>query len=391
MPDRPNFPIPEDLTPDTFCLCLQIPNDPTWKRVFAGLLAQPAYWFNWQRDTARSGKILGQYWTQLFDQIDWSDMSCCCNDNAIYTYDAEGNLEVSTDGGVTYTPAPQDDIRINPQVVFPEPPSEEGVDELCLAADGMVNLIKEQIGEQLTDDMSRYTLGKLLSDWTNTVIGTSNPFQALVTIVTNQIFALLISAVRAALTEDVYFTLRCIFSANILPDISFDVAAWENVRTDTTGQISGIAGIFLEHLEYLLGSGGLTNLARSMAGVDDSACCPDCSADMWHIVNYSGTNVGSIIATGTNWITVQGGGHPEFGTPWNAMIQTDGNSICCIPVSVEWLTGDHDDENLFGVDCEAARWPGSPNGAFDMGVAELNTVYLRKDAGSNFTAKITFA
>jgi len=317
-------------------------------------------------------------------------MMPCCNDDLIYTYDEDGNLEVSDDGGVTYTPAPQDDIRINPKVVFPQPPTEEGVDEICLAADGMVNLIKEQIGDQLTDDMGRYTLQQLITDWTTNVIGTSNPFQALAIIVTNQIFALIIAAVRAALTDEVYASLRCIFSARMSTDISFTPAAADDVRSDILSQISGVAGVFLEHLVYLLGSGGLTNLARSMAGSSDEACCPDCSADMWSIVNYSGTNVGSILSVGSNWIIVQGSSHPDFGTPWNAMIETDSDLTCCVPISVEWLTGDHVGENVFGVDSPAPRWPGTPNSSFDMGVACLNTVFFRKDGGGNFTAKITF-
>src|SRR5882672_10082999 len=101
MVDRANFPIPSELTPDTFCLCLQIPNNDDWKQVFNGLLAQPTYWFNWQRDSAHSGKELAAYWTELYLQIDWTTMSCCCK-TPQQRFTASGALEVSFDGGATW-------------------------------------------------------------------------------------------------------------------------------------------------------------------------------------------------------------------------------------------------------------------------------------------------
>jgi len=316
-------------------------------------------------------------------------MMPCCPDDLIFTYDADGNLEVSTDGGTTYNPAPQDDIRINPPVVFPEPPDEEGVDELCLAADGMVILIREGVTDNLTDDMSRYTLGQLIGDWVSTMIGTSNPFTALVTIVANQIFALLISAVRSALTDDVFARLKCIFSAHISSDKSFDVSSWETVRTQILSEITGIAGVFLEHLVYLLGSGGLTNLARSMAGVSDSGCCPACSVDIWSIINYDGVDVGIITSVGFDYLIVQGTSHPDFGTPYNVMLITTGDNDCCGITSIEILTGS--DVEYFGRDCGTARWPGGATGGVTVPtVSDKNTLFLRGNSVP-FTAKVTFA
>lgn len=317
-------------------------------------------------------------------------MMGCCDDDILFRYDEDGNLESSSDGGVTYFPDPAEDIRINPKVQFPPPVIPEGEDLTCQMADSAVTLIKEQIGDQLTDDMSRYTLQQLVTDWTQTVIGTSNPFQALLIVVTNQIFALLISAVRAALTSDVYDILRCIFQSHMDSTGFFDGTQWAAVRSDILSQISGIAGVFLEHLVYLIGNGGLSNLARAGAGSPDAVCCPDCTADLWHIVNFDGADVGSILSTGLNWIIVQGSAHGDFGTPWNAMIETSSDGTCCVPVSVDWLTGDGAGENVFGVVCGNARWPGSPNGPVDIGVGVYNTIFLRKDSGSGFTAKITF-
>jgi hypothetical protein len=391
VPYRQNFPIPSVIDPPRVCLCIPIPDSAEWRAVFAGLISELTHWFNYERTGDNSGALCAAVWKEIFTEIDWSNMSCCCDQIIIFQWTVDGVLQQSTDDGSTWVNAPQLDPRNN-SPVYPPIPDGTYTDMKCATATGAVSLIKEQVGDNLTDDMSRYTLGQLISDWVQTVINTSNPFQALINIATNQIFALIISAVRAALTDDVYATLTCILVSNMSDDLSFSSLGWETVRSDILSQISGVAGLFLEHLVFLLGVVGLTNLVRSGAADSDAvSCCPECSADSWHIVSYDGVDVGSILSTGANWIIVQGGAHPDFGTPWNAMIQTDGNDICCTPTAIEWLTGDHDDENNFGVTCGAARWPGSSNGPVDIGVGEYNTLYLRKDAGSNFTAKITFA
>lgn len=96
MPNQPNFPIPSEVNPDnTRCICIQVPDNDDWIRVFVGLLAQPTYWFNWQRDSLKQGKDCADVWTKLFDQIDWSDMSCCCPDNPSSTTNNILNMQIA--------------------------------------------------------------------------------------------------------------------------------------------------------------------------------------------------------------------------------------------------------------------------------------------------------
>lgn len=274
MPDRPPFPIPEDIHAEPFCLCIQVPNDPTWKRVVAGLLDELNQWYNWQRDEARSGRECAHVWRALYAEIDWTTMSCCCEEVIRqYRYTELGVLQVSVDGGLTWTDDPNADVRNN-STIFPPIPGGDGDDKKCSAATGAANLVKEQVGDQLTDDMGRYTLNQLVTDWVGTMIGTSNPFQALVTVVANQIFALVISAVRAALTDDVYHKFACELYCHMASDGSFSNAQWAALRSGITSHISGVAGIFLEHLIYLLGAVGTTNVVRSAP--DASGDCSDC-------------------------------------------------------------------------------------------------------------------
>jgi len=95
-----------------------------------------------------------------------------------------------------------------------------------------------------------------------------------VNVVANQIFALIISAVRAALTDDVYHLFACALYCTMADDASFSNAQWIAARSKILTDISGIAGVFLEHLVYLLGKTGTTNLIRSAP--DNTGDCSDC-------------------------------------------------------------------------------------------------------------------
>lgn len=263
-------------------------------------------------------------------------MMSCCNDNLPiqYRYTGDGILQRSTDGGETWTDAPQYDPRnYSPQ--FPPMSGTDGDDKKCLAATGAADLIKQQVADQLTDGMSRYTLSQLIEDWVRTYIDTSNPLLALLTVIANQIFALVIATLRPALTTEVFNTLKCILLENMASDASFSDVQWAAVRSDITAQISGIAGIFLEHLVYLLGPVGLTNVARA-GGAAEGSCtsCYDVTpvsfytpTTGWRIIDPLFISEGSAVYTlsseyggGENRITILSG-HTEAYPPSEPCIQ----------------------------------------------------------------------
>lgn len=283
-------------------------------------------------------------------------MNPCCNDTppSLFRFTITGVLQISIDNGTTWQDAPQFDPRNNsPQ--FPPVDSPDGDDKKCVAAEGMKTLIKEQVGDNLTDGMSRYTLSQLISDWIRTYIDTSNPFTALITIAVNQIFALIIAVLRPALTDAVYETLKCIFYCNMGDDASFNDSQWTQVRSDITDQIGGIAGIFFEHLVFLLGVVGLTNLARSEA-VTTATCdcsCGNCDLDNWSITVFSGNPVGVELSRGVNYIEIQTAVTPGFGGGQFAILQTNADNVCCVYDHAEST----DSYILKGLYCEEPRWP----------------------------------
>jgi hypothetical protein len=283
---KAGFPLPDPVTGyDLIDVCLKIPDAPEYRRAFLGHINQLGQWFMWEKsylpgDTR--AKEAGELWRRvLFDHLHMGDdcMSGCCDDPpALYRYNADGTLERSTDGGETWTAAPGFDPRFNsPQ--FPPVSGDDGDDKRCLTATGAALLMKEQVADQLTDDMARYTLSQLINDWLKTVTQDGgNILDGLVTIIANQSFAVGVAALRAALTDTVWDTVKCILYCHIKDDASFDEAGWQAVKSDIASQIGGIASLFLQQLVNVLGPVGLTNLARSGGATsgDCSACdCPD--------------------------------------------------------------------------------------------------------------------
>lgn len=386
MPYRQNFPIPAVIDPPRQCLCIEIPNHPDWKAVIAGALGELRYWYNWERTEGREGADCAAVWKKVFDSIDWSDMSCCCDTTnpPQYQYSVVGVLQVSLDGGATWTDAPNADVRNN-SPRFPPISGSDGDDKKCAAATGAAKLVKEQVGNQLTDGMSRYTLDQLIKDWVHTMIDTSNPFIALATVIANQIFALVIALLIPALTDDVYHKFACALYCSMGDDASFNDAQWADARGKITDDISGIAGVFLEHLVYLLGKVGTTNLVRSAP--DSTGDCSDCDCPLpcperWHIHDENHVDYGTIIDVGDDYITVQASFSYEG--RYDIHVQTDDINDCCSVLMVEYLVG-HTTAN-FWAECGSSDFTG---GGLSTWVGSCNH-YMIGYSDVPFTVKITF-
>jgi len=313
-------------------------------------------------------------------------MSCCGDETPVqFRWTEDGELERSEDGGTTWIPAPEFDPRNN-STQFPPVPGEPSADKKCIAATGMSDLIKLQVGDNLTDDMSRFTLGELISDWIQTLIGTSNPFQALIVIATNQIFALIISVLRAALTSTVYDLLTCIFYCRMEDDISFTAAGVDSVTSDIGDQIGGIATLFLQQLVNLLGVVGMTNLARSGAATEgDCSECTECltCVQKFHLetAHFGG---GTIIASDDTSITITstnvGGAREQI------CISTNTVGVGCVATSVEQISGGYSDF-VDWIDVGDAISPGNIHFGYIAQCA--NTFLLFRDSGVPFTTKFT--
>jgi hypothetical protein len=174
------------------------------------------------------------------------------------------------------------------------------------------------------------------------MLNTSNPFEALMRVVANQIFSLVIATLRPALTEEVYDKLLCDFYNNMGDDATFTNAQVDNVRSDITTDIGGIAGVFFEHLVYLLGAVGLTNLARQQAATsgDCSDCeeCEGCDTSGWivsppadggnGVIDHEASNCNTLVVTAF----VGGGDGRYYAQVWSGGGSDDG----CVITALEY-------------------------------------------------------
>jgi len=317
-------------------------------------------------------------------------MACCGDDEPIqFRYTSDGVLQRSDDGGNTFYDAPTYDPRVySPQ--FPPLPGEDGNDKKCAAAASAVLLIKEQVGDQLTDDMSRYTLSQLITDWVKTLIETSNPFLGLLTVITNQIFALIIATLRPALTDGVYDQLLCILYCDSGADATVNDAQWEQIRSDITDQITGIAGVFFEHLIYLLGTTGVTNLLRS--GAAATGDCEDCDcggcAATWIIGNVDGnTAYGTIDSVVGSVYTVTGG--IAFDSNYYAILRTTDETECCEVIDWNVVSGSISVAGVNRIVCPNTQHVGNISFGVILGIGSVNYIGIQSNAA--FTVEITFA
>lgn len=291
MPNQPNFQIPDVINPDnTRCICLQIPDNEIWISNFVGILAQPTYWFNWQRTGDTSGKQCADVWTLLFDRIDWSNMSCCCdNPPAIFRYTDGGVYQRSTDGGATWVDAPNYDYR-NISTIFP-PPSAIGISTTkCQNADGAVQVIKKEIVEALDETFAVAQILALISAVLFAILsaGSLAAFTPLITAIGAAILDVGVSTMQAAFTSDVWDRFRCNVYCHMTSDDSIDDAGFAAVLANITSDESGIVETVLYGIVNAAGRVGLLNMIRSGKGdtdADCSACCPVCGSD-W--IAYTG-------------------------------------------------------------------------------------------------------
>jgi hypothetical protein len=295
MPDRPSFPVPEDLTPDTFCLCLQIPNDPIWKAVISGLLFQPAEWFNWQRDEARSGKILAQYWRNIYNDIDWSIMSCCCPEPepVIIRITPDGVYETSADGGVTWTPNPSVDPR-HSQPVYPPYPAPEADNARCQYADSVVQVIKTQMIDLIEEGQSASTVINIIVSALAGLFLVLAPgligaiVVSILTGIAIAIIGISITAFKAAITAEVYNRLRCNLYSHMNSDGSFSAAGKDAVYAQIGTDETGLTALFLQGVVAAAGEIGLSNMAHAGLGSPTAECCA--TSEVW-VTDNTGTYI----------------------------------------------------------------------------------------------------
>jgi len=325
MPYRPNFPIPAVIDPPKQCLQIEIPNHPDWKSVISGLLFELTLWFNWERTGDTSGAECAAVWKQVYNSIDWSNMSCCCGETAIEirVNPTTGIIEQSSDGGSTWQPQPN---GLPSVIVQPVPPVTSGVaGTKCDAATNVAGQVDVWI-DQVSND---FTTAVTLVDFAVAVLEAI--LIAVLTILSagalTPLEALVLPALGAALTAawgagkavfDAYWTtdvkddILCAAYCNIGDDGSYTDAQfsafWNKVNSDLPPSPAKM--LFMGFLSSV-GKAGLNAMAAS--GISADADCGDCLCNPCECDMQEHIVAGVFISCEGNHMTIDsvddGGGH----------------------------------------------------------------------------------
>lgn len=302
---RPPWKIPAVIDPPARrCIQIEIPDDPEHIAIFWGLLRSLSDWQRWEREPTRSGTLVAKVWSEVVYAVDFSEDSCmgCCPEPTNRRYNAEGQLEVSYDNGATWAIDPAADDRFS-GIIAPPLPGTDGSDKACIGATSATEYVKANLIDSLTTGMTFAELNAagvaLIALLGVTGIG------ILIAAFAAAVFLAGVAAVQAAFTSEVWTDFRCILSCHILPDASFDAAAWESVKSDILAKFTGVVSAVLYNWVNSVGLVGLTNSARSgfAASGDCSDClCEDCSnLTNWEVV------YGTILEQTAGYIKMQSG------------------------------------------------------------------------------------
>lgn len=341
-------PLPPPDTGIFDCPQVQICINSKWVSHLDGLIERLAFRDAWLASEAETDRAIGEI-TKLLAALKVDNMSCCCDDaQKIYRYDADGNLEVSTDGGETWEDAPQDDPRLN-STTAPPLPGPDGADKRCQAAASATEFISSQFVDEIEDAMTvgqivalfAAILAMILSLPAGAILG-----PLIVTIVGN-IINVGASIIQSAFDSTQKSLLQCILYCRAADDGSFNQAAWEGVKADIMAQMAEAVAIFLRDAVNVMGPVGLTNASRMglLSGITDcSACdCPyDCFEPAGGITTGTVTATGNVDPSGQPYIEVEAAtfGGPGYAVAWGEYGQPSPPNVCCYLFAMVELEGD---------------------------------------------------
>lgn len=218
-------------------------------------------------------------------------------------YDATCDcVQVTTDGGATWTDAPGLDPRSQPGYLAPARTSDN---PQCDAAANMVNAVRLFL-DSLNDDLTAWGIATALLAFLANLFLPFGLIVSLVVAIADLIFAGELSAWKAAMTDAVYEQLLCILFANIESDGTvtqgdYD-AIYEQVGTDLPSTAAGFVQLMLTLTGYV----GLSNAGTTGTEVGD---CSSCAEWCWQI-DFTATDGGFAAQTGDDpgdpWIPALG-------------------------------------------------------------------------------------
>lgn len=307
--------LPENPDPDNnLCICVPVPNDERHIQAFLGQIVELGYWYTWERDTARTGRIAAEKWREIYECIS-KEINCamangncgCSTPDYIYRHNPETDrIERSSDGGATWENDPSDP-RYNSPVFAPQEGETED-DIKCLSATNATVFFKDELMGQASEWT---TLTTVIAGILSVLIGllTGGLGAALVIELASTFINVGIGAAIAAFTPEVYDRFKCNLYCNALDDGSWDEAALVAIKNQIDIDETGVANTILKGWIDQCGTVGLTNSGRVHLenDADCSSCdCPEgCAAKYVRGTDAEDDTHGTIISLTENTLRVQ--------------------------------------------------------------------------------------
>lgn len=270
--------------PDTLCVCVPVPDEPAHRAAFLGQMLGLARWYTWEKNDAHTGKDVAEVWMNIWvnvrDQMALQKRNCGCGcaEDQQQRLMPDGTIEISTDGGETWTPAtPAQDPRTNGSYL---PSIDASTDESkCEAANSATAYFKQVQAEakaKMDENVGLAQLAAILIGFLAGVgvIATGGALAILFAGLGAILASLDATAWDALFTTEFWEDLNCqIFC--VMDDEGF--VAQDKVlelATDFYTAHPDRAGQFIRDMLTGMGSVGLSNAIR--IGLDGSISCDDC-------------------------------------------------------------------------------------------------------------------
>lgn len=360
--------IPAARWDDGPCWCLYVNDE--WASHVLGildLLDQPDTWQGDEAEIFAARRQVNEMITCFME----SSMGCGCNEPKVITntrFLADGTMQVSYDGGMTWEDAPP---GVDPRYsggISPPIAGDNGDGKRCKAASSATEVIKDN-QEQVANDAALWAglttmitaLLALLVFLEVLTVGTLTPLIL-------PFAAALLSAGQAAFVaafnDDVWAIVQCAIYCNTTPDAApYTAADVVAIRAKIASQLTGVAALYIDYVLNLWGATGLTNASR-VGFINDfdcssCECTPGCHTDSWAIYANDGTH-GTDLQTGVDGTGpyIQLTANVLLSGHYYAILTLPNNAICCRWNSFAYVGSAPAGGGGFGTPC------GSVSGAF---------------------------
>lgn len=337
--------LPEEITTEDFiCLKMWVPNLPEYRQALLGQIHSLGKWFFWEK--GGKGDTRAKYAAEFWRQIIWehlqmpSDPCCCDSATTVILHRVNpdtGALEISTDGGTTWSQDP-DDPRVSGVQLPPIEPT-IGEDNACRAANAIVAALKDQQEKHSSSIDTAGDVVGLAGEIAGAIIlllftapATAIALVPVIIGLAAQLLLIGSDVFNALFSEEVWNDVLCIIYCNIGDDATLNQTELNNILADTDSQFSGDLALWLYNTIRDLGVIGLNNSIHAFSGDLSCDMCP-CADCLPPVVVYKGTEVnrGYDEEGGFCWIIVDSEHYTPDNNEETAIAWQPGRDVGSIP------------------------------------------------------------